>query len=160
MLLPLQAQLCSLLEPGSQPRGLQALWIEGQDSPCSVTDHSTVLAAAQHHLQPPARAVGTLSWGMPCSAPTGNPVPHLLELSEGSESEACPFPPRFSLRHSGRTVTDIPCQMLRQKFCSNRPFSPRSPHPLPCPVASGLAGASQHHGAFPCHSVFSRGSGG
>lgn len=123
--LPLQTQLSRLLEPGSQPRGLQALWIEGQGSPCSVTDHSTVLAAAQRHLPSLTAGCGNPVLGMPCSGPTGNPVPHMLELpgsprqtgslGEGSEGKLAPFPqgfPSLPLHRSGRAVTGIPCQML------------------------------------------------
>lgn len=168
MLLSLQAQLYRLLEPGSQPRGLQALWIEGQDSPCSVTDHSTVLAAhsisstSLHGLWelcpgecPALHPQGIL---LPiCWSCLGFPVT-LSPCVKAVRGKLPPFPqdfPNLRLCHSGRTVTGIPWQ----KFCSARTFSPTSPHSLPCPVASGLAGASQHHGAFPCHSVLSRGSG-
>lgn len=107
--------------------------------------------------------------GCPRSGPAGDPIAHLVPTCWSFLSHpvrlnpwgrSLPAYPRvFQVSPSATFAGQLQKLKYPQPDSPSATFSPTSSHLLPCPVASGLAGALQHHGAFPCHSVFNRGSG-
>lgn len=153
----------------------QTLWLEGQDSPCSVTEHCPGCCTASppaslHRVweRCPGECPALEPQGMLCthreSCSCWSCLGHPLRQSpwvKAVRRKLAPFPQGFPSLSLCTVAAQLQASPAR---CSDRnsaltAFSPPSPHSLPCPVASGLAGALQHHGAFPCCSVFSRGSG-
>lgn len=122
----------AFLEPGSQPRALQALWMEGQGSPCSVTDYSIASAPASLHRE--AICSGHRE---SCSPLLGAGLP--TQTLKALRGKLAPSSNKvFQVSPLPQWQDAVPEILLCQKFCCARSSAvpnPCPPHvPIPWPV--------------------------